>query len=73
MDAWPALLVAALAITLGLLVLLKTDAALSVLGDNFRTPSGRAGGEAVRRPVRFFGYCALGLGAVSIAVFFVAS
>lgn len=47
MDAWPALLVAALAITLGLLVLLKTDAALSVLGDHFRTPSGRAGGEAV--------------------------
>jgi hypothetical protein len=70
MSSWPALLIAALMFTFGLTALLKTDDVLRALGDDFMTIRGRRGGDAVRGPFRFFGWCALVVGVAAVAVFF---
>ncbi|MBD8729389.1 hypothetical protein [Frigoribacterium sp. CFBP 13707] len=70
MTLWPARLIAAVMFTFGLVALLKTDEVLRALGDDFMTIWGRRGGDAVRGPFRFFGWCALVIGVAAVAVFF---
>jgi hypothetical protein len=70
MSSWPALLVAAIMFGMGLAALLRTDEIVRGFGDHVVRPFGRRDGDDVRRPLRFFGWVALAIGAVAVAVFF---